>query len=153
MATQINAFFDPTSRDVLRAVFLWRSLLQVCLPILPCIVKNIRLIVAGSLLGVAVSREEFSFPVGRVNRLTLLPMDFEEFLIAVGKSDFVARIKECFETDKPMDTIYHDSLFEYYRQYLVVGGMPDCVAKFKETGDYVLIRATQKLILNDYWTT
>jgi predicted AAA+ superfamily ATPase len=77
-------------------------------------------------------------------------MDFEEFLIAVGKSDFVDRIKECFETDNPMDTIYHNSLFEYYRQYLVVGGMPDCVAKFVETGDYVLIRATQKLILDDY---
>jgi len=107
-------------------------------------------IVAGSLLGVAVSREEFSFPVGKVNRLTLFPMDFEEFLIAVGKSDFVARIKDCFEADKPMDTIYHDSLFEYYRQYLVVGGMPECVAKFIETGDYVLIRATQKLILDDY---
>jgi len=107
-------------------------------------------IVAGSLLGVAVSREEFSFPVGKVNRLTLLPMDFEEFLVAFGKSDFVALIRECFEMDKPMDTIYHDALFEYYRQYLVVGGMPECVAKFIETGDYVLIRATQKLILNDY---
>ena len=107
-------------------------------------------IVAGSLLGVAVSREEFSFPVGKVNRLTLFPMDFEEFLIAMGKSDFVARINDCFETDKPMDTTYHDALFEYYRQYLVVGGMPDCVAKFVETGDYVLIRATQKLILDDY---
>ena len=107
-------------------------------------------IAAGSLLGVAVSREEFSFPVGKVNRLTLFPMDFEEFLIAMGKSDFVVRIKECFEANKPMDTIYHDSLFEYYRQYLVVGGMPDCVAKFVETGDYVLIRATQKLILDDY---
>jgi hypothetical protein len=107
-------------------------------------------IVAGSLLGVAVSREEFSFPVGKVNRLTLFPMDFEEFLIAMGKSDFVDRIKECFETNTPMDTVYHNSLLEYYRQYLVVGGMPDCVAKFIETGDYTLIRATQKLILEDY---
>jgi predicted AAA+ superfamily ATPase len=107
-------------------------------------------IVAGSLLGVAVSREEFSFPVGKVNRLTLLPMDFEEFLIAMGKSDFVTKIKECFETNTPMDTVYHNSLLEYYRQYLVVGGMPDCVAKFIETGDYTLIRATQKLILEDY---
>ena len=107
-------------------------------------------IVAGSLLGVAVSREEFSFPVGKINRLTMLPMDFEEFLIAMGKSDFVARIKECFETNTPMDTVYHNALLEYYRQYLVVGGMPDCVAKFIETGDYTLIRATQKLILDDY---
>ena len=107
-------------------------------------------IVAGSLLGVAVSREEFSFPVGKVNRLTMFPMDFEEFLTAFGKSDFVARINDCFETDRPMDTIYHDALFGYYRQFLIVGGMPECVAKFIETGDYVLIRATQKLILSGY---
>jgi len=107
-------------------------------------------IVAGSLLGVAVCHEEFSFPVGKVDRLTLYPMDFEEFLIAMGKSDFIARIKDCFETNNPMDTVYHDSLLEYYRQYLVVGGMPDCVAKFIETNDYTLIRATQKLILEDY---
>ena len=56
-------------------------------------------------------------------------MDFEEYLIAVGKSDLVARIVKCFETDEVMDTIYHNSLLEYYRQYLVVGGMLDCVAK------------------------
>jgi predicted AAA+ superfamily ATPase len=107
-------------------------------------------IAAGSLLGVAVSREGFSFPVGKVNRLTLLPMDFEEFLIAMGKSDFVARIKECFETNAPMDAVYHNSLFECYRQYLVVGGMPECVSKFIETGDYTLIRAAQKQILDGY---
>jgi len=107
-------------------------------------------IAAGSLLGVAVSREEYSFPVGKVNRLTLFPMDFEEFLIAIGKVDLVGRIKKCFEANAPMDTVYHNVLMELYRQYLVVGGMPDCVAKFVETGDYTLIRATQKLILEDY---
>ena len=108
------------------------------------------IIVAGSLLGVAVSREGFSYPVGKVDRLTLFPMDFEEYLIAVGKSDLVAQIMKCFNTNEAMETIYHNSLLEYYRQYLVVGGMPDCVAKFIETGDYTLIRATQKAILEDY---
>jgi predicted AAA+ superfamily ATPase len=49
-----------------------------------------------------------------------------------------------------MDMVYHNALFERYRQYLLVGGMPDCVAKFAETGDYTLIRATQKLILEGY---
>jgi len=107
-------------------------------------------IVAGSLLGVAVCRDEFSFPVGKVDRITLFPMDFEEFLIAMGKSDFVARIKDCFASNTPIDAVYHNSLLEYYRQYLVVGGMPDCVAKFVETDDYTLCRATQKLILSDY---
>jgi predicted AAA+ superfamily ATPase len=107
-------------------------------------------IAAGSLLGVAVSREEHSFPVGKVNRLILYPMNFEEFLVAMGQSDHVERIINCFKADIPLDTVYHNSLMEQYRQYLVVGGMPDCVAKFIETGDYTLIRATQKLILEDY---
>lgn len=107
-------------------------------------------IVAGSLLGVAVSREEFSFPVGKVNRLTLLPMDFEEFLTALGKSDAIIKIRRCFEENTAMPAIQHRALIELYRRYLVVGGMPDPVKKFVETGDYALIRATQKLILNDY---
>ncbi|MCL2087879.1 MAG: ATP-binding protein [Oscillospiraceae bacterium] len=108
------------------------------------------IIAAGSLLGVAVSREEFSFPVGKVNRLTLYPMDFEEFLIAVGKPELSDMIRDCFAANAPMDTVYHNALLELYRQYLVVGGMPDCVSKFVETGDNTLIRATQRLILEDY---
>ena len=107
-------------------------------------------IAAGSLLGVAVSREEHSFPVGKTSRLTLFPMDFEEFLSAMDKQDIVDRIKNCFELNTPMDTVYHNALLELYRQYLVVGGMPDCVAKFIETGNYALVRAAQKSILNDY---
>ena len=130
--------------------------IQICPPALTSLkyfdelAPEYHIIVAGSLLGVAVSREAFSFPVGKVNRLTLFPMDFEEFLIAMGKSEFVDRIKTCFNTDTPMDTIYHNMLLETYRQYLFVGGMPDCVAKFIETGNTSLVRVTQKLILEAY---
>ena len=107
-------------------------------------------ITAGSLLGVAVSRDDYSFPVGKVDRLTLFPMDFEEFLLAMGKPDLADRIRSCFVSNAPMDIAYHNALLELYRQYLVVGGMPDCVAKFIETGNYTLVRAAQKLIINDY---
>ena len=130
--------------------------IQLCPPALTSLkyfdefASEYHVIVAGSLLGVAVSREEYSFPVGKINRLTLFPMDFEEFLMAMKKSEFVDKIKECFDANTPMDTIYHNMLLEQYRQYLVVGGMPDCVAKFVETNDYTLIRATQKLILDAY---
>ena len=107
-------------------------------------------IAAGSLLGVAVNRDEFSYPVGKVDKLTLYPMDFEEFMIALDKPELITRIKECYESNMPMDAVFHSALLEYYRKYLVVGGMPECVAKFIETNDYVLIRATQKLILEGY---
>lgn len=51
------------------------------------------IIVAGSLLGVAVNREKFSFPVGKVDMKTLYPMDMEEFMIAMGEGDLVKQIK------------------------------------------------------------
>ena len=54
------------------------------------------IIVAGSLLGVAVNRQKFSFPVGKVDIKTMYPMDFEEFMIALGEDDLVDRIKNCF---------------------------------------------------------
>ena len=107
-------------------------------------------IVAGSLLGVAVNRKEFSFPVGKVNIKTMYPMDMEEFLIAMGQEAMTEKIKECFETDSPMPSASHDSAMQYYRQYLVVGGMPECVMQFAETRDYLLVRNIQATILSNY---
>ena len=108
------------------------------------------IIVAGSLLGVAVNREAFSFPVGKVDIKTLYPMDMEEFLLAFGEQLLVAQIRECFENDKPMPTALHDAAQGYYRQYLVVGGMPECVEKHIATKDFILLRHTQAMILESY---
>ncbi|MDR2713467.1 MAG: ATP-binding protein [Clostridiales bacterium] len=108
------------------------------------------IIVAGSLLGVAVNRETFSFPVGKVNSLTLRPMDMEEFLLAFGLDELVTKIKNCFEGNLPLPFIEHEELLKKYRQYLVVGGMPECVDKYLRTLDFVLIRHIQKEILGNY---
>ena len=108
------------------------------------------IIVAGSLLGVAVNREKFSFPVGKVDMKTLYPMDMEEFMIAMGEGDLVKQIKRCFTTDQPMPTALHDAAMQLYRQYLVVGGMPECVMQFAQTRDYILIRHIQDTILASY---
>ncbi len=107
-------------------------------------------IVAGSLLGVAMNRLQFSFPVGKVDIKTLYPMDMEEFLLAVGEDELVKRIRECFAADTPMPAALHDAAMTLYRQYLVVGGMPECVKLFAETGDYTLVRHTQDTILTSY---
>lgn len=107
-------------------------------------------IACGSLLGVAVNRQQFSFPVGKVDIKTLHPMDMEEFLLACGEESLVETIKACFERDTAMPTVLHEAALQYYRQYLVVGGMPDCVSKFVETRDYILIRHTQETILVSY---
>ena len=107
-------------------------------------------IVAGSLLGLAVGREKYSFPVGKVDMKTLYPMDFEEFLLALNEESLVTQIQNCYDNNIQMPQAVHEAAMNYYRQFLVVGGMPDCVDKFVETKDYVLIRHIQKTILASY---
>lgn len=107
-------------------------------------------IVAGSLLGVAVNRARYSFPVGKVDIKTLYPMDLEEFMLAMGEETLVCQIKECFRTDTPMPSALHDAAMMLYRKYLIVGGMPECVLQYVDTNDYILIRHTQDTILASY---
>ena len=108
------------------------------------------IIVAGSLLGVAVNRAKFSFPVGKVDMKTLYPMNMEEFMLALGEDNLVSQIKESFVSDKPLPSALHDAAMQLYRQYLVVGGMPECVMQYAETKDYILVRHTQDTILASY---
>ena len=108
------------------------------------------IIVAGSLLGVAVNRSSFSFPVGKVDIKTMYPMDIEEFILAMKEDDLVNEIKERFKTNTPMPQILHESALELYKQYLIVGGMPECVMQFSQTKDYILVRHTQNTILESY---
>ena len=108
------------------------------------------IVVAGSLLGVAVNRAAFSFPVGKADIKTLYPMDMEEFLLAMGEEALVQEIRAHFDADTPLPAALHDAAMRLYRQYLVVGGMPECVAQFAETRDYVLVRHMQDTILVSY---
>lgn len=108
------------------------------------------IIVAGSLLGVAVNRAKFSFPVGKVDMKTMYPMDMEEFMIAMGEEKLATQVRQCFETNTAMPSALHDAAMQLYRQYLVVGGMPECVLQFAQTRDYILIRNTQDTILASY---
>ena len=108
------------------------------------------IIAAGSLLGVAAGRARFSFPVGKADMKTLYPMDMEEFMLAMGEGSLVEQIKNCFAADTPLPSALHHGAMGLYRQYLVVGGMPECVMRFAETKDYILIRHIQNTILASY---
>ena len=88
------------------------------------------IIAAGSLLGVAVHRAQFSFPVGKVDIKTMYPMDMEEFLLAMGEGALVEQMRRCFATFTPMPSALHEAAMNLYRQYLVVGGMPECVLQY-----------------------
>lgn len=108
------------------------------------------IIVAGSLLGVAVNRKEFSFPVGKVDIKTMYPMDLEEFMLALNETMLVNQIRKSFQTNEPMPSALHDAAMKLYREYLIVGGMPECVLQYAETRDFILVRHTQDTILAGY---
>ena len=107
-------------------------------------------IAAGSLLGVAVNREKYAFPVGKVDRYTMYPMDMEEFLLALGEKGLVDRIHTCFDDNSPMPQALHEAGLKLYRQYLAVGGMPEVVARFIDTRDYTQVRHVLETIQMDY---
>ena len=105
---------------------------------------------AGSLLGVAISRTRYSFPVGKVESMTLYPFDFEEFLWAIGEKRLAEEIHGCHADMMPMPESLHQKAVELYRCYLIVGGMPACVAAFAKNGKTVLIPPIQNEIVNNY---
>ena len=107
-------------------------------------------IAAGSLLGVAVNRERHAFPVGKVDRYTMYPMNIEEFFIAMGESELVEQIKISFDTNAPMPAALHEAANSLYRQYLAVGGMPEAVARYKDTKDFLQVRHVLETISMDY---
>ena len=108
------------------------------------------IIVAGSLLGIAVNRHAFSFPVGKVDFLTMYPMDMEEFFLAMDDALYVDQSKNCFASNTPMPAPLHEHALHRYRQYLLVGGMPECVQQFALTENYPLIQNLQNNILTSY---
>lgn len=106
------------------------------------------IIAAGSLLGVAVNRKEYSFPVGKVDMLTMYPMDLEEFLWANQQQQLVNLIREAYEGFSPFSL--HELALDWYKTYLVVGGMPRAVLDFRESGDFDFVYATQKNLNDAY---
>ena len=109
--------------------------------------NNIRIVCAGSLLGVKLKRTKSAFPVGKVKMLNLYPMDFEEFLLAFNQDALIDMIKYCYNNNKPMGTSVHTKAMNLYRTYLFTGGMPESVSNMlRANGDYIKY---DKGILND----
>lgn len=99
---------------------------------------NYRIIGAGSLLGVKVRRFESSFPVGKVILKQMVPMDFEEFLLAIGEERLRDGIREAYEAMKPFPEALHRKALELYHDYLIVGGMPQMVNQYLENQKDIL---------------
>jgi hypothetical protein len=107
-------------------------------------------VAAGSLLGVSLNRERYSFPVGKVELLTLFPLDFEEFLWASEREQLAAAIRKAYEENQPMGGGLHQLALELYRTYLVVGGMPAAILEYGKDFRMFAARDVQNLILSTY---
>ena len=99
---------------------------------------KMNIICAGSLLGVKLKRSKFSFPVGKVEMLTLYPMNFLEFLNAFDEEYLIAEIENSFKNDIPLMQPIHEKALNYYRMYLVTGGMPESIKSLKEAEKDIL---------------
>jgi len=103
---------------------------------------------AGSLLGIAISKP-LSFPVGKVELMTMHPMSFYEFLLAHGEEMLCDHLQGLAPTEK-VSRLFSDKLENYLRQYYIVGGMPEVVASWVQTKDIEKIEALQQQILDKY---
>lgn len=102
--------------------------------------------VAGSLLGITM-HEGTSFPVGKVDMLYMYPMDFEEFLLAMGKEQLVELLRN---NSWAALTPLRGMLTELLRQYYFVGGMPEAVKAYVERGDIWEVRSIHSKIIDAY---
>lgn len=105
---------------------------------------------AGSLLGVHINKKEFSFPVGKVDFLTIYPLSFEEFLINTNNGLLVEKIKDCFKSNQAMPDLIHKKALELYYDYLSIGGMPEVVKEFINTNSTINAIDYQKDIIESY---
>lgn len=108
------------------------------------------IIAAGSLLGIAINRENYSFPVGKVQMMNMYPLSFKEFLIALGRENLTEEIQRHFNNDERMDKEIHELCMELYRTYLVVGGMPEVIQTYLEERKIISTIDIQAEILDSY---
>ena len=110
---------------------------------------ELHVIAAGSLLGVALKEEEISFPVGKVDRIDMYPMSFEEFVRADGGGKYIDGLKK-MPREREIPELYVVPLEKYLKNYYIVGGMPEAVKTWTETHEYKEVEAIQDHILRDY---
>ena len=87
-------------------------------------------VAAGSLLGVALKRERYSFPVGKVDLLQLHPLSFEEFLWAHGETRLADAIRDAYENASDQAFALHDRAMQLVHEYELIGGMPEIVSAY-----------------------
>lgn len=112
--------------------------------------RAFKYVFSGSLLGIELKNIK-SAPVGYLKTLTMYPMDFEEFLQLYNYTDELkATLRKAFETKQPINKAVHEKMLQIFRMYLIVGGMPAAVEKFRETKDLEEVIAEHNDIIVQY---
>lgn len=103
---------------------------------------------AGSLLGVKLAHTK-GFPVGKVNFLHLYPLSFSEFLTAINVTQLQNFTTE-IDKIEPLSEFFHEKLLDYFKTYLYVGGMPEAVAEYVASENFIRVREIQQDLLQAY---
>ena len=112
--------------------------------------KRYRYILSGSLLGVEIINLK-SAPVGYLQTLNMYPMDFEEFLqIFNVDENIINNLRICFLTKTKVDEIIHNKIMEMFNLYLIIGGMPAAVERYRNTENIDEVMEEHRAIIEQY---
>lgn len=103
----------------------------------------------GSLVSIKENVQDILIP-SEERHLKLYPFDFEEFLWALGNENLMDVIKKCFDEKKSIDNIIHRKAMDYFRKYMIVGGMPQVIQEFLLSNDFNRVDEIKQDILNLY---
>lgn len=112
--------------------------------------KRFRYILSGSLLGVEIVNLK-SAPVGYLQTLNMYPLDFEEFLQVFNVGEPVLdKLRSAFAAKTPVDEVIHGKIMEMFNLYLIIGGMPAAVEKYRATGSIDDVMDEHRAIIEQY---
>lgn len=103
----------------------------------------------GSLISIKKNVKDILIP-SEEHQIKMLPMDFEEFLWAMGNDTLMDFIKKCYNDKTPLGQAMHRKVMDYFKEYLIVGGMPQAVKTYSETRDFEKVDEVKRDILNLY---
>ena len=116
--------------------------------------RQYSIIGAGSLLGVMINRKQkdkkFSYPVGKVDELKMYPMNFEEFLKALNENLLLETIESCYRNNEAINDLIHDKALKLYRDYITIGGMPEAIQSYLDSGSFIEATKIVNRIYDDY---
>jgi predicted AAA+ superfamily ATPase len=113
------------------------------------ILPQLHIIAAGSLLDFILEEHSFSMPVGRIEYMHLGPLNFKDFLKGIEKEQLVKFIEE-YHLSTPFPIVIHDELMKMFKLYLAIGGMPEAIQVYKDTGSLLEVDMIKQSILLSY---